>query len=126
MGHNFALCPFFRTYHWVVTIFTFPPNLPLKKGGLVATPHIAGYSAQGKANATALAVQALSRHFGLPLDDWQPSEVKTVEPKYISWTEMCATIEKYCNLLAESDTLRDNPELFELLRNNYHYREEYF
>ena len=29
-------------------------------------------------------MQALSRHFGLPLDDWQPSEVKTVEPKYIS------------------------------------------
>jgi erythronate-4-phosphate dehydrogenase len=68
---------------------------------LVATPHIAGYSAQGKANATALAVQALSRHFGLPLDDWRPSEVKTVEPKYISWAEMCETIEKYCDKVIE-------------------------
>lgn len=93
---------------------------------LVATPHIAGYSAQGKANATALAVQALARHFDLPLKNWRPSEVEAVRPKPISWEEMCATIEQYCDLATESHTLRNNPELFEHLRNNYHYREEYF
>lgn len=93
---------------------------------LVATPHIAGYSAQGKANATALAVQALARHFDLPLTNWQPSEVKAVTPKIVSWEEMCATIEEYCNLENESNRLRNNPEHFESLRNNYHYREEYF
>ena len=52
MGHNFALCPFFRTYHWAVTIFTFPPNLPLKKGGLVATLPMVGATV-----AVAVAVQ---------------------------------------------------------------------
>lgn len=93
---------------------------------IVATPHIAGYSAQGKANATALAVQALARHFDLPLTNWQPSEVKAVTPKIVSWEEMCATIEEYCNLENESNRLRNNPEHFESLRNNYHYREEYF
>lgn len=93
---------------------------------LVATPHIAGYSAQGKANATALAVQALSRHFHLPLIHWQPSEVEIFAPKLISWEEMCATIRDYCDLATESDTLRNNPEQFESLRNNYRYREEYF
>ncbi len=93
---------------------------------IVATPHIAGYSAQGKANATALAVQALARHFDLPLTNWQPSEVKAVTPKIISWEEMCSTIEEYCNLENESNRLRNNPEHFESLRNNYHYREEYF
>ena len=92
----------------------------------IATPHIAGYSAQGKANATALAVQALARHFDLPLKDWRPSEVKMVEPKLISWEEMCSSIEPYCNLKAESSMLRNKPNDFEHLRNNYHYREEYF
>lgn len=93
---------------------------------LVATPHIAGYSAQGKANATALAVQALARHFDLPLKEWRPSEVEAVTPKPISWEEMCATIANYCDLATESKALRNNPEQFEQLRNNYHYREEYF
>lgn len=93
---------------------------------LVATPHIAGYSAQGKANATALAVQALARHFHLPLTDWRPAEVEIVTPKLISWEEMCDTIRDYCDLATESRTLRNNPEQFESLRNNYCYREEYF
>ena len=92
----------------------------------IATPHIAGYSAQGKANATAMAVQALARHFDLPLHDWRPSEVAIVEPRQISWEEMCSTIEEYCDLATESATLRNKPEQFEQLRNNYHYREEYF
>ena len=39
----------------------------------IATPHIAGYSADGKANGTAMCVQALSWFFELPLTDWKPS-----------------------------------------------------
>ena len=93
---------------------------------IVSTPHIAGYSAQGKANASAMAVQALARHFDLPLKDWCPDEVKKVEPQLLSWEEMCATISHYCDLDSESAPLRNNPEKFEHLRNNYRYREEYF
>lgn len=93
---------------------------------LVATPHIAGYTAQGKANATAMAVQALARHFNLPLANWRPAEVEIVAPKLISWEEMSATIDGYCDLIAESNTLKNAPEQFEPLRNNYCYREEYF
>ena len=93
---------------------------------LVATPHIAGYSAQGKANASAMAVQALARHFDLPLKEWRPLEVRSVEPKLISWQEMCSTISQYCNLSAESAVLQCNSGEFERLRNNYNYREEYF
>lgn len=93
---------------------------------LVSTPHIAGYSAQGKANASAMAVQALARHFDLPLCNWHPAEVATVEPKTISWEKMCDTIDDFCNLATESTPLRNHPEQFEHLRNNYLYREEYF
>ena len=100
-------------------------NPPIAKS-LVATPHIAGYSAQGKANATALAVQALARNFDLPLKEWRPSEVNVVEKRLISWEEMCSSIEAYCDLEAESNILCNAPQEFEQLRNNYRYREEWF
>ena len=93
---------------------------------LVATPHIAGYSAQGKANASAIAVQALAHHFDLPLKEWRPSEVATITPREISWEEMCAEIGHYCDLESESRELRQIPKKFEYLRNNYRYREEFF
>ena len=93
---------------------------------IISTPHIAGYSAQGKANASAMVVQALARHFDLPLKEWQPLEVKRVEPVLISWREICSSISQYCNLHSDSAALRSNPENFEILRNEYNYREEYF
>jgi erythronate-4-phosphate dehydrogenase len=93
---------------------------------VVATPHVAGYSAQGKANASAMAVQALAHHFDLPLKDWRASEVAEVKPQPISWEAMCQSITRYCDLAAESDRLRCEPQQFENLRNNYLYREEYF
>ena len=93
---------------------------------IVATPHIAGYSAQGKANATKMAVQALAQHFDLPLTAWQPSEVAHIEPRLISWDEMRSTIAQYCDLKGESAALHERPREFEQIRNNYHYREEYF
>ena len=113
---------------YITDVWECEPNIDKEylARSLIATPHIAGYSAQGKANATALAVQALSQHFHLPLIHWRPSEVEIVAPKLISWEEMCDTIRDYCDLTTESDTLRNNPEQFESLRNNYRYREEYF
>jgi erythronate-4-phosphate dehydrogenase len=48
----------------------------------VATPHIAGYSYQGKQNGTAMAVQAVARHFGIePLYDFRPAlEDESLQP----------------------------------------------
>ena len=93
---------------------------------LVATPHVAGYSRQGKANATALAVEALARHFGLPLAGWYPSEVTPVQPRPIGWEELCRTIGAYCDLESETRRLQADPASFEAMRNGYAYREEYF
>lgn len=92
----------------------------------IATPHIAGYSVQGKANATALAVEALARHFRLPLTDWRPAEARQITPQMLSWEDMCTRITGYCNLLDESRILRNEPHRFEQLRNNYRFREEFF
>lgn len=101
-------------------------NASVLGGAMLATPHIAGYSEQGKANATAMSVNALSRFFNLPLTDWRPAEVTPTTPRLISWEEMCSTIDDYCPILEETRILKSSPELFESLRNNYNYRQEYF
>lgn len=101
-------------------------NRELLAKAFVATPHIAGYSAQGKANAAMAVVRAVARRFALPLTEWYPSEVSPAERKDISWEDMCQSIEHYCNLQTESEILKTHPTDFESLRNNYNYREEYF
>ena len=104
------------------------PEIPsdVLEHATIATPHIAGYSRQGKANATAMSVRAIASMFGFRLGGWYPSEVAPVEPREIGWGELCATIDNYCNIEAESQPLKSSPESFEALRNGYHYREEYF
>ncbi len=42
----------------------------------IATPHIAGYSKDGKATGTLMSVQAINRFFQLGLDDWRPMGVE--------------------------------------------------
>lgn len=93
---------------------------------LVATPHIAGYSLQGKANATAMAVDAVARHFGLPLEGWYPAGVGRTVPRPIAWHELCGSIRSRCDIAGDTESLRRNPDGFETLRNGYRYREEYF
>ncbi len=98
----------------------------LLERALIATPHIAGYSLQGKANATAMAVGAIARHFGLPLEGWYPAGVERTVPRPIAWRELCDSIRRRCDIAGDSDSLRRNPDSFESLRNAYRYREEYF
>ncbi len=101
-------------------------NRQLLAKARIATPHIAGYSKQGKANAASAVVRAAAKHFSLPLNDWYPKEVNPVERREISWQQLCSTISDFCDLDTESATLKKRMEEFEALRNNYNYREEYF
>ncbi len=103
------------------------PNIDktLLAKALVTTPHIAGYSLQGKANATAMAVAALARHFNLPLEGWYPPQCIPTTPQNIDWQTLNSTIDNYCDLTAQSAPLKSGAN-FESLRNGYNYREEYF
>src|SRR5659263_18326 len=57
------------------------PDIDLELLGMVdlATPHIAGYSKDGKANGTTMSIQALSRFFCLGIDDWKAQNVEVPE-----------------------------------------------
>ncbi|MDE7122915.1 MAG: 4-phosphoerythronate dehydrogenase, partial [Alistipes sp.] len=104
------------------------PNLDaaLLARAAIATPHVAGYSEQGKATATAMAVAAVARRFDLPLAGWYPAEAAPSVPRPIGWDELRATIRGAYDIAAESRELKAAPGNFERLRDNYRYRREYF
>lgn len=95
-------------------------------GALLATPHVAGYSAQGKANASAIAAEALGWHFGWPLSGWYPAEVTPPRPRPIGWEALLETIDSHYDIAAESACLKAAPANFEAMRDGYRYRLEYF
>lgn len=89
----------------------------------LATPHIAGYSLEGKHNATKLVLEAFARFSGfsgaLPLPALQPpQEAELHAADYAS-----AALEIY-SPLKDSLALKGNPSAFEDLRNNYPLRRE--
>ncbi len=87
---------------------------------LIGTPHIAGYSADGKTNADNMVIDALCQHFGLPRPDKvQPPKL----PKDFRYTGN--PLELY-NPQRDSEALKANPSKFEELRNHYPLRREYF
>jgi len=93
----------------------------------IGTPHIAGYSADGKANATSLSVQAASRFFHLGLNDWKVDVLPAPLHSVISMEKEDipkAILHSY-NILQDDAALRKNPAFFEKLRGDYPLRREY-
>lgn len=115
-------------HRYIFDVWEDEPNIPsdILHNAILATPHIAGYSAQGKANATAMSLKALANYFDLPLSDWYPSEVTPTTPRLISWEEMCERLPHYFDIEKESNILKHNASDFEHLRNHYNYREEWY
>jgi erythronate-4-phosphate dehydrogenase len=99
----------------------------------IATPHIAGYSADGKAKGTAMVVQALSRFFDLGIEDWEPEDIPKPEKTAIVINCRHLDIESILGeaILAtyqvEQDDrrLRSSVETFEKQRGNYPLRREF-
>lgn len=113
---------------YIFDVWEREPNIlpDVLQGATLATPHIAGYSIQGKANATAMSIRALALHFRLPLTEWYPEGVKRSVKRDISWEDMCSSIDNYFSIKEQTLQLKSAPESFESLRDNYNYREEYF
>ena len=97
------------------------------------TPHIAGYSKDGKANGTKMSVQAVSRFFNLGLDNWQPSGVEPPDNPII---EIDGNQRREYSILAEAilstyqiendfEALKENSADFEKLRGDYPVRREF-
>jgi erythronate-4-phosphate dehydrogenase len=108
-------------------------DLVLMGKAFLATPHIAGYSTDGKANGTSMVVNSLCKYFNLPLKNWYPDNVPEPQEKKFSI---------YCNgkseqkIISEAVThtynidednirLRVSPSDFEKQRGDYRIRREF-
>lgn len=89
---------------------------------LLGTPHIAGYSADGKANATRMSLRLLAAHFGL---DRHFSVSPPPLPPGFRYGPLVATgpLRLY-DPRVDCQRLRANPADFERLRGNYPLRRE--
>lgn len=98
-------------------------SLELLRKVFIGTPHIAGYSADGKANATRMSLEALCRYFG------KTAEFSIAPPalplKTYSDDAEKAYLEVY-NPMDDSVRLKESPEKFEWFRGNYPLRRELF
>lgn len=83
----------------------------------IATPHIAGYSVEGKYNATKMMVEAVSQHFQL---------IASVLPLSLEGIEVKSTgqLAPY-DIMADDRRLRKSPKTFEQQRNSYPERWEF-
>ena len=88
----------------------------------IGTPHIAGYSADGKACATQMSLQALAQHFDLG----EVSEIvpPSLSPSTIYADSRATALLNIYNPHTDSDRLKAQPEAFEQLRGDYPLRRE--
>lgn len=97
-------------------------NLTLLNKAFLGTPHIAGYSADGKANATRMSLDALCRFFHLKAD-YRITPPEPENPVIHAATPTEAYLQMY-DPRRDSEALKAHPELFETLRGDYPLRRE--
>ncbi len=86
----------------------------------IGTPHIAGYSADGKVNADNMIVEALCRHFHLPLPPRILPPPSTLHLPTSTFRQVGYDVMEDCR------KLKTHPEKFEEFRGNYPVRRENF
>ena len=99
----------------------------------IATPHIAGYSSDGKANGTAMIVNGASGFFGLPLKEWYPTGIQEPDNPVIhidargrDFEDILREAVNQTYIISADDTrLRHSLSGFEEQRGNYPARREF-
>ena len=97
----------------------------------IATPHIAGYSYQGKVNGTRMAVRAVAECLGLDgLKDFSPDDSDEdrqpvrLDLRGRNHGEIAAVLQYNYPIFTDDFRFRMEPHKFEKLRNEYQYRRE--
>jgi erythronate-4-phosphate dehydrogenase len=106
-------------------------NLQLMEVADIATPHIAGYSFEGKVNGTTMAVKAVAEHFGIDgLKDFKivPEEKNNnfFCKNELSQNQINEYFQNIFPIFGHCEDLKANPQNFELLRSNFKYRREFY
>jgi erythronate-4-phosphate dehydrogenase len=106
-------------------------NREVLKMTSIATPHIAGYSLEGKINATLFTLDNFAKHYsieelyGLSIQPPSSSEIEFVKERmYTPIDNAAALLLSSFPIWDEDSALREAPHLFEKIRVNYRYRRE--
>lgn len=99
----------------------------------IATPHIAGYSLDGKANGTIMSVRSVGAFFGWGLRQWQPGHVPApTEPEIILPSGdadmenlLSRAILHTYDIMKDDSRLREHVKNFEKQRGSYPPRREF-
>lgn len=108
----------------VIDVWENEPNIDktLLKKAYIATPHIAGYSADGKANASRQSIANICHYFGCT------SQVSIHPPQPLLPSIVAPSLEEAMlqiyNPHSDSKALKAHPEQFESLRGHYPLRRE--
>ena len=97
-------------------------NRDLLEKAFIGTPHIAGYSADGKANATRMSLDAICKFFQIK-GDYEINAPAPASPIIYAKSHEEAVLQMY-NPTEDSNRLKNQPELFETLRGDYPLRRE--
>jgi erythronate-4-phosphate dehydrogenase len=121
--------------HAVLDVWENEPDISeeLQERLMIGTPHIAGYSVDGKANGTAAAVRFMSQQFGFGIDDWSPDELPRFENMSLSIKDnddrlnlkLAKAVVSTYDVTEDAQRLTKHPEDFEYLRGNYPVRREF-
>lgn len=114
--------------HAVIDCWEGEPDIDLNllQSTTFATPHIAGYSLQGKLRATRAVVDALGETFGFdaPAIDFPANPA--LAPTGADADTLASAITDSYDILTDTSLLRSRPKDFEQLRNHYALRNEPF
>ena len=95
-------------------------SLPLLDRCVVATPHIAGYSREGKQRGTAMMLEALNEFYGWDIP------IPTIDAPATGAAQVTLDgIAASYDIMADTAALKAAPANFESLRNTYPLRQEY-
>lgn len=95
-------------------------DLTLLEEAMTATPHIAGYSHEGKERATRMVLEAVEKAFGVTVDK-SGLEADYTAPEKISSPQVILLSYDPAD---DTSALRSAPSEFEKLRSEYEYRRE--
>ncbi|MBQ3635391.1 MAG: 4-phosphoerythronate dehydrogenase [Bacteroidales bacterium] len=118
--------------HVVVDVWENEPNIDteLLEMATIATPHIAGYSADSKLRATEMTIDAFEEIFGLKVS-WDKPQLPPPSEPIIDVTTATTAVDAACLLFSkiydvtvDSLPLKAEPTAFERLRGNYWPRRE--
>lgn len=101
------------------------PDPFILEHAFIATPHIAGYSIDGKVNGTLMCLEALYRFFEIDASRPEIDLPSPLDP-LIDFLSLAQVILRTYSPFSETMHLKQTPDAFENMRENYRFRREPF